>query len=153
MRVILREDVPNLGKRGEVVKVAEGYARNYLVPKGLAYRHTDGIGKQVAHESRTRTARDNKDRQAAEQLAQRLKVEVIRFVRKAGETGSLFGSVTAADIAEALAAKGIQVDKRDIRLDEPVKRPGTFRIPVHLYRQLTAEMVVEVEAEEAGSGS
>lgn len=153
MRVILREDVPNLGKRGEVVKVADGYARNFLVPRGLAYRHTDGVGKQVAHESRTRAARDTKGRAAAELLAGRLKTEVFRFVRKVGETGSLFGSVTAADISAALAVKGFEVDKRDIRLDEPLKRPGTFRIPVHLFKQLTAEMVVEVEPEEAGPAS
>lgn len=135
------------------MKVAEGYARNYLVPKGLAYRHTDGIGKQVAHESRTRTARDNKDRQAAEQLAQRLKAWAIRFVRKAGETGSLF----AGDRRRHCRGAGGQGESRltngTFALMNPSNGLGTFRIPVHLYRQLTAEMVVEVEAEEAGSGS
>ncbi|MBP7146808.1 MAG: 50S ribosomal protein L9 [Acidobacteria bacterium] len=150
MRIVLREDVPHVGRRGEVVKVADGYARNYLIPKRLAYLFTDGVERQVETELRARTAREQREKVEAGALADRLRgLDVLRFFRRVGETGSLYGSVTSPDIAEALGERGLEIDRRQIRLDEPIKRPGTFRVPVHLHREVEVEIVVEVEPEEA----
>ncbi len=152
MQIILREDVPHLGRRGDVVKVADGYARNYLLPKRLAYLVTPGISKQIETEGRARTAREARERRDAESLAQQLRdVQVLRLFRKAGETGVFYGSVTAADIAEALGTRGFTVDKRNVRLDDPIKKPGTYRVPVHVYRDVNVELVVEVEPEDAAA--
>jgi large subunit ribosomal protein L9 len=148
MQLILREDVPHLGRRGDVVKVAAGYARNYLIPKRLAYLFSEGQRRQVETESRARTSRDKRERSEAESLATRLRdVTVVRFKRRAGDTGTLFGSVTGPDIAEALSAMGLTVDRRQIRIEEPIKRTGTHRVPVHIHREISVELVVEVEPE------
>ena len=154
MQIILREDVPNLGRRGEVVKVADGYARNYLLPKRLAYLVTPGIKKQIETEGRAKAARDARERRDAESQAQRLRdLQLVRLFRKAGETGVFYGSVTAADIAAALETHGFTVDKRNVRLDDPIKKPGTYRVPVHVYRDVNVELVVEVEPEDAAASS
>ena len=152
MQVILRQNVPNLGKEGEVVRVADGFARNYLLPQKLAYRFTEGVRKQVEHEGRARTAREERHAVEARQLQARIaELQVIRFQRRVGETGALYGSVTGADIAEHLAAQGIELDKRNVRLDEPIKRPGTHRVTIHVHKELDVELAVEVEPEESGA--
>jgi len=154
MELILREDIPHLGRRGQVVKVAAGYARNYLIPKRLAYVLTDGVRRQVQSESRAKETREVRERTDAEGLAARLReIAVIRFARRAGEAGTLFGSVTAADVAEELAARGCPVDRRHVRLEEPIKRTGTHRIAIHIHRDIAAELAVEVEAEGSEASS
>lgn len=148
MQLILREDVPHLGRRGDVVKVAAGYARNFLIPKRLAYVFTEGMRRQVATEGRAKEAREKRERSDADHLAARLReITVVRFARRAGESGTLFGSVTSADIAEQLTGMGHAVDRRQVRLEEPIKRTGTHRVPVHVYRDVSVELVIEVEAE------
>jgi large subunit ribosomal protein L9 len=154
MELILREDVPHLGRRGQVVKVAAGYARNYLIPKRLAYVLTEGVRQQVDTESRAKVARDARERGEADTVAARLRaLSVLRFARRASEAGTLFGSVTNADVAQALAGRGCLIDKREIRLEEPIKRVGTHRIPVHIHRDVVVEVVVEVEPEEGEAQS
>lgn len=146
MQVILRDDVQHLGRRGDVVKVAVGYARNYLVPKGLAYFVTPGIKRQVDSELRARAARDVREANAAHDLAQRLAaLTVVRLFRRAGDSGTLFGSVTSADIAAALAKQSVVVDKRQVRLADPIKRVGTHRVNVHVHKEVQVEIIVEVE--------
>lgn len=152
MQIILREDVPHLGRRGDVVKVADGYARNFLLPKRMAYLVTPGIKKQIDSEGRAKTARDARERRDADALAQRLRdLQLVRLFRKTGETGVFYGSVTAADIAAALESQGFTVDKRNVRLDDPIKKPGTYRVPVHVYRDVNVELIVEVEPEDAAA--
>ncbi len=147
-QLILREDVEHLGKRGDVVRVADGYARNYLIPKKLAYAFTEGMRKQVETESRAKKAREQRERLSAEATAARLReLTVLRFQRRAGDNGTLFGSVTSADIAEVLVAQGFEVDKRQVRIDEPIKRTGTHRIPVHIHKDISVEVPIEVEPE------
>ncbi len=155
MQIILREDVPHLGRRGEVVTVKDGYARNFLIPKGYAYRLTEGIRRQVEIESRARAAREERERTAAEKLAAKLRdLGPVRFSRKAGDTGHLFGSVTNIDIARELGTRGIEVDRHRIRLEEPIKSIGTHRVRVHVHRDIEdVELVVEVEPEEEGASS
>ena len=154
MQIILREDVPHLGRRGDVVKVADGYARNFLLPKRMAYLVTPGIKKQIDSEGRAKTARDARERRDADALAQRLRdLQLVRLFRKTGETGVFYGSVTAADIAAALESQGFTVDKRNVRLDDPIKKPGTYRVPVHVYRDVNVELIVEVEPEDAAATS
>ncbi len=148
MQIILREDVEHVGRRGDVVKVAPGYARNYLIPKKLAYPLTEGVKRQVETESRAKKARDVRERVEAESLAAKLReLTVLRFSRRAGESGTLFGSVTNVDVAEAFAAQGMPVDRRQIRLEEPIKRVGTHRVTIHVYKDVEVEVVVEVEPE------
>jgi large subunit ribosomal protein L9 len=154
MQVILREHVEHLGRRGEVVKVAPGYARNYLIPKKLAYLVTDGVQRQIDSESKGKASRENRERQEADTLANRLReLTVIRLQRRVGESGVLFGSVTSSDIAEELARQGFAIDKRQIRLDEPIKRVGTHRVPLHVHRDVDVELAIEVEPLEEGSAS
>jgi len=151
MQIILREDVNYLGKRGDVVKVADGYARNFLIPKRLAYRMTAGVRKQIESESRSKSVRDARERGRAEDFARLLaELSQLRFQRKSGETGSLFGSVTNMDIAEELKRRGADVDRRSIRLDEPIKRLGTHRVTIHLHEDVEVGLVIEVEAESSG---
>lgn len=144
MKVILREHVDHLGERGETVSVATGYARNYLLPKGLAYRATPGNLKQVELQRKGWDAREHKETGAAEALARRLAEIVLSVKRKAGESGTLYGSVTNSDIAELLAAKGIEVDRRRIVLEEPIKNVGERQIQVKLHRKVNAEVKLEV---------
>ena len=144
MEVILREHVENLGRRGDVVKVAPGYARNFLLPRKLALAVTEGNKKIIARERKVAEAHDAEERQTAEALASRLSQAEITIERRVGETEALYGSVTSADIAEALAAKGLEIDKRKIHLDEAIKAIGDFTVPVRLHRDVTAQVTVHV---------
>lgn len=148
MKIILREHVEHLGERGETVSVAAGYARNYLLPKGLAYKATPGNLKQVELQRRIWDAREVKEVGDAETLARQLAATRLSVTRKAGESGTLYGSVTNVDIAELLAAKGIEIDRRKILLDEPIKNVGERQVPVKLHRNVTAEVTLDVQAEE-----
>ncbi len=148
MEVILREHVDNLGRRGDVVKVAPGYARNYLLPRKLALAVTAGNKKIIDRERKVAEAREAEEKQTAEALASRLSQAEISIARRVGETDQLYGSVTSADIAEALAAKGLEIEKRKIHLDEPLKSIGEFTVPVKLHRDVTANLKVAVVKQE-----
>ncbi len=147
MEVILREHVDNLGQRGEVVKVADGYARNYLLPRKLALLATDGNKKQIERERAKFEAKEAEERKVAEALAARLSSVEIVLERRVGETEALYGSVTTADIAEALTAKGFDVDRRKLLLADPIKKIGETDVPVKLSRDVTAHIKVKVVAE------
>ncbi|OFW18206.1 MAG: 50S ribosomal protein L9 [Acidobacteria bacterium RIFCSPLOWO2_12_FULL_66_10] len=147
MEVILREHVDHVGNRGEIVKVADGYARNYLLPRKLALLVTEGSKKQIERERTTFEAKESGERGAAEAVAQRMaNVEVV-IVRKVGETEALFGSVTSADIAAALGAKGFEVDRRKLQLHDAIKKLGEYDVPVKLHRDVTTQIKVKVVAE------
>ena len=147
MEVILREHVDNLGRRGEIVKVADGYARNYLLPRKLALLATEGNKKHVERERVKFDTREAEERRVAEAIAERLANISVAIARKVGETDTLYGSVTASDIAEALAAKGFEIDRRKLQLGEPLKRLGGFDVPVKLHRDVTTTLKVQVVAE------
>jgi large subunit ribosomal protein L9 len=150
MEVILREHMDNLGRRGDVVKVADGYARNYLLPRKLALPATAGNKKQIERERAKFDAKDAEERKVAEAISERLSAIEIVITRKVGETAALYGSVTSVDIADALAAKGFEVDRRKVQLAEPIKKLGEFSVPVRLQRDVTATVKVKVAAEGAG---
>lgn len=145
--LILRDDVPSLGKAGDLVHVRPGYARNYLLPHGLAYEATEGNKKRIAGEKRAREARQAADRAEAERVAQQLAALSLTFSAKAGEDGKLFGSITAADIAEKLEAAGHPTDKRRIELEHPIKQLGFHSVPVRLHPDVHADLRISVEAE------
>jgi large subunit ribosomal protein L9 len=147
IEVILREDVEHLGKAGAVVRVKPGYARNYLLPRGLAFEATEGNRKRIAAEQQARQARLAAERLNADQLAAALGALTLTLTAKAGEEGRLFGSVTAQDIAEALASRGFTVDKRRIELEHPIKQLGTHSVTVRLHPDVTAQLQVTVEPE------
>ena len=147
MEVILREHVDSLGRRGEIVKVADGYARNYLLPRKLALPVTAGNKKQVERERGKFEAKEAEERKVAEAVAERMGALEIAIARKVGETEALYGSVTTADIAQALAAKGFEVDRRKLQLAEPIKKLGDFEVPVRLYHDVIARVKVKVVAE------
>lgn len=147
MEVILREDVKSLGKAGDLVRVKPGYGRNYLLPSGLAYEATEGNKKRIAAETRARSTRAAAERTEAEARAAQLGAVELTLKGKAGEEGKLFGSVTASDIAEALAAKGFEVDRRRIELDQPIKSLGRHTVGVRLHAEVRAEIRVDVVAE------
>ncbi|MBN2622286.1 MAG: 50S ribosomal protein L9 [Acidimicrobiales bacterium] len=148
MQVILRTDVPELGKRGDVLEVADGYARNYLVPKGFAMRATEGAAAQAASMRRARDLRDAQDRAAAESLATTLVPKVITVAARAGSEGKLFGSVTAADIAQAIEAQtNVQIDRRKLVLAEPIKSLGTHVVPAKLHADVEFPVTIDVVAE------
>jgi large subunit ribosomal protein L9 len=147
MEVILREHVDNLGRRGEIVKVAAGYARNYLLPRKLALLATAGNKNQVERERTRFEAKESDERKAAEAMAARLSSVEVVIARKVGETQALYGSVTTSDIVEALAAKGFDVDRRKLQLAEPIKKIGDVQIPVKLHRDVTANITVRVVPE------
>jgi large subunit ribosomal protein L9 len=149
MEVILREHVEHLGRRGEIVKVADGYARNYLLPRKLALLATDGNKKQIERERVKFEATETEERKVAEALSERMNAVEIVIVRKVGETEALYGSVTNGDIADALAAKGFEVDRRKVQLAEPIKKVGTFDVPIKLQRDVVATVKVKVAAEGA----
>lgn len=144
MEVILRDHVENLGRRGEVVKVADGYARNYLLPRSLALPATDANKKRIERERKVVEARELEERGAAEAIATRLGALEIAIARKVGDNDQLYGSVTNADIAEALAAKGFEIDRRKILLADPLKSIGETSVPVKLHRDVTAQLKVAV---------
>lgn len=146
MKVVLRADVEHLGQKGDLVDVADGYARNFLVPRGLALRATSGIQKQADAMRRNRDARDRRDREAAQAIADQL-APTIQIQARAGVGGRLFGSVTSSDIAAAVQAQiGIEVDRRHIALDEPLKELGISELAVRLHPEVTATLRVEVVA-------
>jgi large subunit ribosomal protein L9 len=148
MQVILRTDVPELGKRGDMLDVADGYARNYLVPKGLAMKATAGAASQAASMRRARDLRDAQDRAAAETLATTLVPKVITVTARAGTEGRLFGSVTAGDIATAIEAQtNVQIDRRKLVLAEPIKSLGTHVVPAKLHADVEFPVTVDVVAE------
>jgi len=147
MEIILRDHVENVGKRGEVVKVAAGYARNYLLPRKLALIATPGNMKQIARERVKMDAQESVERTAAEEIASRMSGIQVVITRKVGETGALYGSVTSADIAEALAKMGFEIDKRKIGLREPMKKLGEKTVPLKLHPTVTVQMPVRVAAE------
>jgi large subunit ribosomal protein L9 len=148
MKVVLRSDVDNLGKKGDLVDVADGYARNFLVPRGLALRATAGIQKQADAMRRNRMARDLRERESAEALAAQFAGKPVQIKARAGAEGKLFGSVTAADIAAAVQAQtGAEIDRRKVTLDEPLKELGVVEVPVRLHPEVVATVQVEVIAE------
>jgi large subunit ribosomal protein L9 len=149
MEVILREHVDNLGRRGEVVKVADGYARNYLLPRKLALLVTAGNKQQIERERGKFEAREQEEKKVAEGIAARLAGVDIQIARKVGETEVLFGSVTSADIAAALAAKGFEIDRRKLNLREPIKKLGEYDVPLRLHPEVTIPVKVKVVAEGA----
>lgn len=147
MEVILREDVDKLGRRGDVVKVAEGYGRNFLLPRGLAMGVTEANKAMIAKERKAHEAKLAKEKAEFEALAQR--IASLRFVapRKVGENDVLYGSVTAGDMAEFLKAKGIEIDKRKVVLDEPIKRLGDHEVRIKLHPEVQATLKVLVSKE------
>ena len=147
MEVILREHVDNLGRRGEIVKVADGYARNYLLPRKLALLATEGNKKQIERERVMFEAKELEEKKVAEAVAERLRTVEVEISRKVGETEALYGSVTTADIADALAAKGFDIEKRRVNLHEPIKKLGEFEVPVRLHREVTVPLKVRVVGE------
>ena len=147
MEVILREHVDNLGRRGEVVKVADGYARNYLLPRKLALLVTAGNKQQIERERGKFEAREQEEKKVAEATAARLTGVEIQIARKVGETEALYGSVTSADVADALAAKGFELDRRKLQLPDVIKRLGEYDVPVKLHRDVTVHIKVRVVAE------
>ncbi|MBI4169953.1 MAG: 50S ribosomal protein L9 [Acidobacteria bacterium] len=147
MRVVLKEDIDKLGRRGAIVKVADGYARNFLLPKGKALLATDGNLKTIDRERRRYVVRVAKEKEEMENLARRIGAVSCTLVRKVGEHDVLYGSVTAADIAEYLEREGIAVDKRRIQIGEPIKSLGIYSVPIKLHPEVRAEVKVWVVKE------
>jgi large subunit ribosomal protein L9 len=147
MEVILKEDVPKLGHRGDVVKVAEGYGRNYLLPRKLAIEATVSNKAVIEQMKQSAVRRSAIEKADSEALGKQLDGVSLTFARKAGEKDHLFGSVTSADIAEALEQKGFNIDRRKIQLNEPLKSIGEFEVPVRLHREVTSRVKVTVEKE------
>ena len=144
MEIILRQAVENLGKTGDVVKVKSGYARNYLLPHGLAYEATPGNLKRIQQERDRLEAAENERRTAAQTLAERLEQVSLTFSARVGEEGKLFGSVTAADIQQQLESQGFHIERRQIDLHEPIKALGVYRIPIRLHADVKPEIRVWV---------
>ncbi len=146
-KVLLREDVDDLGARGEIVRVRAGYARNYLLPRKLAVEATTSNVRQIEHERAALLKKEATERATADAQSAKLGSLVLEFKRKAGEQGALYGSVTSMDIAEALRERGYEIDRHRIHLREPLKRLGEFTVPVRLHREVTVELPVKVAAE------
>jgi large subunit ribosomal protein L9 len=147
IEVILREDVKTLGRAGEMVRVKPGYARNYLLPQGLAFEATEGNKKRIAAETKARASRDQAEKVEAQQAANRLSAVTLSLSGKAGEEGKLFGSITSQDVADALARAGHTVDKRRIELEHPIKTVGEHAVTIRLHPEVHAELRVSVVAE------
>jgi len=147
MQIVLKEDIDKLGRRGEVVKVANGYARNYLLPLGKALPATPGNLKVIEREKRRYVVHQTKEKEEHETLSRRIQALSLTLVRKVGESDVLYGSVTSGDIAEALSKEGVVVDKRRIQLAEPIKSLGIYTIPIRLHPEVTAEVKVWVVKE------
>ena len=147
MEVILREDVQKLGRRGDVVKVAEGYGRNYLLPRGLAMAVTDSNKAMIEKEKKAHVARLAKEKAEFETLAQR--IASLRFIapRKVGENDALYGSVTSGDVAEFLKGKGLEIDKRKVQLEEPIKKLGEHEVKIKLHAEVAAALRLLVSKE------
>jgi len=149
MEVILRDHVEKLGKRGEIVKVSDGYARNYLLPRKLALPATEGNRKHVERERKIMETREAEEKSQADAIASRLATVDITIARRVGETEQLYGSVTATDIAEFLKTKGFEIDRRKLILPEPIKTIGEHDVPLKLHREVTAPLKVKVVKEGA----
>jgi large subunit ribosomal protein L9 len=147
IEVILREDIKTLGRAGEMVRVKPGYARNYLLPQGLAFEATEGNKKRIAAESKARTSRDQAEKAEAQKVAATLGDVTLNLSGKAGEEGKLFGSITSQDVAAALARAGHTVDKRRIELDHPIKAIGEHSVTIRLHPEVHAQLRVSVVAE------
>ena len=148
MEIILKEEVESLGHRGDVVKVADGYGRNYLLPRKLAIQATDANKSVIEQMKQSAIRKSAKEKVEAETVAANLNIVVLSFERKAGGEGQLFGSVTSADIAQALEAQGFTVERRRIHLDEPLKIVGEYHVPVRLHREVTAHVQVNVKSDQ-----
>lgn len=148
MEVILREDIAKLGARGEVVKVADGYARNYLIPKRLAVPATPGNKKIIELERQAHLRREAKEKAGAEDLAKMMSGLTVTIAQKAGELDQLFGSVTAKDIAEALEKQNYHIDRRKIHLADPIKQLGEYKVTIRLHREVPLEVTVQVVKED-----
>jgi large subunit ribosomal protein L9 len=148
MEVILREDIEKLGTRGQVVKVASGYARNFLLPKRMAVAATESNKKIVEQERQAHLRKEAKVQGEAEGLAKIMTGATVRIGQKAGENDQLFGSVTSKDIAEALAVQNYNIDRRKIQLDDPIRQLGEYKVPVRLHKDVVVEITVVVEKEE-----
>jgi large subunit ribosomal protein L9 len=148
MQIILQEDVEKLGTRGELVEVAEGYARNFLLPRKLGLEATVGNLKRLEKMRANFAKKEATETEAAQKQAEQLAAVSLEFTRKAGENDQLFGSVTSGDVAEALAAKGFEIDKKRIVLAEPIKIMGEYEIPVKLHREVTQNVKLSVKKEE-----
>lgn len=146
-QVLLREDIDNLGARGEIVRVKAGYARNYLLPRNLAVEATSNNLRQIEGERAALAKREAKDRSSAELQAEALRKLTLKFERRVGEAGVLYGSVTSMDIAHELKEQGFEIDRRRIVLREPIKRFGSYEVPIRLHREVTVQMPVSVLGE------
>lgn len=146
-KVLLREDVDDLGARGEIVRVRAGYARNYLLPRNLAVEATTGNVKGIENERAALLKKEANERATAEAQSQKMSSLVLEFKRKSGEQGALYGSVTSMDVAEALKDKGYEIDRHRIHLREPLKRLGDYAVPVRLHRDVTIDLQVKVQSE------
>lgn len=149
VELILKQDVEHLGQRGDIVKVSDGYARNFLLPRKMALALTAASKRQVEHERKLAAAREAEERSSADALAARIAQASIVIGRKVGETDTLYGSVTSSDVAESLAAQGIEIDRRKIQLADPIKRLGEHVVPIKLHRDVTAQAKVHVVKDEA----
>ena|SRR5437762_936637 len=150
MEVILRETIDNLGRAGQVVKVADGYARNFLLPRKLAYPATPGNLKVIESERQSLVRKEGKQKDESEKLKQMLDAVAIVIRRKVGEQNALYGSVTNSDVADELEKKGFQVEKRKIHMEDHIKQVGEFEIPIRLFKDVTAHIKLKVEAEPEG---
>lgn len=147
MKVVMRSDLAQVGKKGDIIDVADGYARNYLVPKGLAFLATPGVEAQATAMRRGRDLRDASDRSAAEAVAKALVPRIITIPARAGAEGKLFGSITTTEIAEAVAAQtDIEIDRRKLHLDEPIRTVGTHRVPAKLHHDVEFPITIEIVA-------
>jgi large subunit ribosomal protein L9 len=148
VKVVLREDVEKLGRKGDLLEVADGYARNFLVPRGLAMVATKGVVQQASSMRRNRQIRDDRDKEAAQELATRLTLSPVQVTARAGEGGKLFGSVTSADIVAAVKTQTkVDLDRRKVSLAEPLKELGPAEVAVQLHAEVTVMLAVEVVAE------
>jgi len=146
-RILLREDIDDLGARGEIVRVRAGYARNYLLPRKLAVEATSSNVKQIEGERAALLKKEAGERSTAEGQAEQISKLVLEFKRKSGEQGALYGSVTSMDIAEALQERGYEIDRHRLHLREPIKRLGEFTVPLRLHREVTIDLQVKVTSE------
>lgn len=146
-KILLRQDVDDLGARGEIVRVRAGYARNYLLPRKLAVEATTGNVKAIERERSALLKKEATERTTAEGQAEQMRSLVLEFKRKAGEQGALYGSVTSMDIAEILKERGYEIDRHRIHLREPIKRLGEFAVPLRLHREVTIDLQIKVAPE------
>ena len=145
MRIVLRADLDNVGKKGDIIEVADGYARNFLLPKGHAIKATDGVVGQATAMRRSRDLKDAKDREAGETIARKLVPMVIRLTARAGGEGKLFGSITTQDIVNAVSEQaGVELDRRKVHLDDPIRTVGTHEVPVKLHTDVQFRITLEV---------